>query len=330
MDEKKILPNPTTPEQADKDHLVATEDVNKRIKPAMAVIRELMAKIDSKRKKEAEEKATKDSIKLAEQNAQIVQEAPKQIYVSLDGDNIGNAVARAEEKDDEKTLADISRRINNGQEVLKQWAATHGGKLIEAGGDEGLVKVPGYAQERVEELREQYKRVVGATATVGIGSTISESTKARMLGKLRGKNRVVVWEPEMQKEMQLRMQEKGTSEAGKIQAAGLGGETGPVAATKEAPAKEQEPEEKPKESAPSKQGAHRYVTSDDELKQFQDEDEEPSWTESHQMIAPEEEEDEPHPSTKEKLPEWVIDEAISRGFEPHTYARLLRSYGNRV
>ena len=317
-DEKQQKQLPETPNQAVGKDFVASEDVNKRIKPAMAIIKELFARINEKREKEAQEKATKDAVELAQQSAEAIMEQPKEIYVSLDGDNIGNAVARAEEKDDEKELADISSRINSGQDVLKQWALTNGGKLIEAGGDEGLVKVPSHAKEKIEELRQLYRRTVGATATIGVGSKISDSTKARMLGKLRGKNQIVFWEPEMKKELDLRVQESG-GEAGKIKAAGL--------------IDRKEPESsKDKKQLKRPENIHRWASSPEELEHFKDEDddEEQPWNGPLNRIAPEDEEGEEDIPESRGLPDWLVNEALSYGMEPHSYIRLLRSYGHEI
>lgn len=324
-DEKKEqttqqVDQPVESEQQAPEQTIPTEDINKRIKPAMSIIREIFARIDSLREKEAQEKATKDAVELAQQNAEVVAEQPKDIYVSLDGDNIGNAVARAEEKDDERLLSEISSKINAGQDVLKQWAISHGGKLIEAGGDEGLVKVPSHAKEKVEELRQQYRRIVGATATVGVGEKISESTKARMLGKLRGKNRVVFWEPQLQKELDLRTKESG-GEAGKIKAAGLAGAEEPqLDLDSQEPKQEQpaQPAEQESKSVKSQKTPQEEPEEDDE--------EEGPWEGFNKMMAPEDDDEEPIPHSN-SFPKWLVDEALSHGMEPHTYALLLRSNG---
>lgn len=94
-----------------------------------------------------------------------------------------------------------------------------GGKVIEQGGDEGLVKVPASAKPHIEELRAQYASVVGATATVGVGKKISESTQARMLGKLKGKNQTVYFDESTARELKLRLQDQEQTEPNKIRAA---------------------------------------------------------------------------------------------------------------
>jgi hypothetical protein len=173
---------------------------------------------------EAQQKAKDESEAqtYARQNAEVVMPMSDVIYVSIDGDSIGNRVAQAEEKDDEKLLGEISARINSGQDVFRQWAERFGGKMIEGGGDEGLVKVPSAARSDIENMRDAYFKVVGATATVGVGDKISQCTRARELGKLRGKNQTVYYFQGLEQELQSRLEEEGPQdERTKMQAAGL-------------------------------------------------------------------------------------------------------------
>lgn len=215
--------DPKAEENANAQSSDPAEDLDERLKPAISILKELLSRVEDRKSRDqaAEEAKKPEAEMLQNPNVQIVGDDMTPHYVSLDGDNIGNAVARAEEKDDEKTLAEMSARINAGQDILKQWAIRMGGKVIEQGGDEGLVKVPGSALAHIEELREQYKEVVGATCTVGVGKKISESTKARMLGKLKGKNQTVVFDESTQKELNLRLEDSGGSgnEAKKIRTA---------------------------------------------------------------------------------------------------------------
>lgn len=136
------------------------------------------------------------------------------IYVSMDGDNIGNRVAQAEAENDEQKLIEMSHKIEAGQSVFRTWVQSVGGVIIESGGDEGLAKVPSNVGDKIENFRSQYMSVSGATVTVGVGKTISESTHARELGKLRGKNRVEFHSPET--EAQLKELLKPQTEAQKI------------------------------------------------------------------------------------------------------------------
>jgi 8-oxo-dGTP pyrophosphatase MutT (NUDIX family) len=140
-------------------------------------------------------------------------------YVSMDGDNIGNRVAQAEAENDEQRLMEMSHKIEAGQSVFRTWIQTVGGAVIESGGDEGVAKVPEAALDKVEAFRNQYMSVSGATVTVGIGSTISECTRARELGKLKGKNRVEFFTAES--DAQLKDMLKPVNEAQKIIESGV-------------------------------------------------------------------------------------------------------------
>jgi hypothetical protein len=148
------------------------------------------------------------------------------IYISFDGDNIGNAVARAESKDDERTLAQVSQKIQSGQDLFVAFLTQHQGRLVQAGGDEGLGVCNSNCLVDLEGFRRRYKEVVGATVTVGVGRKISEATKARMLGKLRGKNQVCHFDDSTEAEIKIRS-EQDDSEAKKLGQAGLLGEEKP-------------------------------------------------------------------------------------------------------
>jgi hypothetical protein len=190
---------------------------------AIFALRQLLERAEVRRQQAEQADTQEQDEALAQQGAQPIIPIQGMVYVSLDGDSIGNKVAAAEERNDETTLMEISNRINQGQDLLRQWAEQFGGKLIEAGGDEGLVKVPSTAMSAVEDLRTQYYNLVGATATVGVGETISQSTHARELGKLRGKNQVVQYFDGLEAELDARLRDEGPQdERTKIQAAGLG------------------------------------------------------------------------------------------------------------
>jgi hypothetical protein len=193
------------------------------LEQAVFILRQLLTRAEQRRAMAEQEQSVEEAQLLEQQNAQPLTPIQSVMYVSLDGDNIGNKVAAAEERNDEEALSEISNRINQGQELLRQWATQYGGKLIEAGGDEGLVKVPSSALEDVENLRAQYFNLVGATATVGVGATLSQSTRARELGKLRGKNQTVQYFDGLEQELDARLRDEGPQdERTKIQAAGLG------------------------------------------------------------------------------------------------------------
>lgn len=198
------MPAPGTGEEP-----VASEDVSSRIAPALKIIKELLSRAEQKKVQNAQIEAHVQAMKLEQQHATAIIPMDGQYYVTMDGDGIGNQVARAQYTDDERKVKEVSMKIDAGKELFVQWAIVYGGVVIEAGGDEGQVRVPSPALDHIEEFRNNYLKQVGATVTVGVGRTISESIQARELGKLRGKNQVVYFDENSQKELQLRLDNKG-------------------------------------------------------------------------------------------------------------------------
>lgn len=189
-------------------------------------LKEILANVEARRQSEVQsqiQQANEEQAQAAD--AELMPDYKGyDVYVSFDGDNIGNAVARAEETDDEAALMDVSQKINAGQDVFTNYIVSHGGRIIQQGGDEGLGLVNSNALLQIEDFREEYLRIVGATVTVGVGQKISEATQARMLGKLRGKDQVCYWTEQTETEIELR-QEQDDDESKKLQEAGLIGQS---------------------------------------------------------------------------------------------------------
>jgi len=187
---------------------VPTESVDKRIGPALNIIKEFLERAKEKQEDRASLDSEKEAAELELQNAEKVEDQNELIYVTLDGDNIGNVVFQAEQTNDEEKVKEIDRRINAGQQVMQAWAEENNGKTVQAGGDEGLLKVPRKAMDRIEELRQKYYDAVKATVTVGVGRKISEAMAARQLGKLQGKDRTVEFTETTQQELDMRIQQE--------------------------------------------------------------------------------------------------------------------------
>jgi hypothetical protein len=164
------------------------------------------------------------------------------VFVSWDGDHIGREAGRARLSDDVAKVRQVDFAIRAGNDLWTAMALRCGGETIEAGGDEGAISVPAQSLSEVQTIQRQYTEVVGATCTVGVGMKMSESSKALMVGKLRGGNGlIVVWDEEMQKELDAAAPQ---SESDKIGEAYLGkadvqGGAGP------APAPPQQPQKQP-------------------------------------------------------------------------------------
>lgn len=122
-------------------------------------------------------------------------------FMAYDGDSAGRMVGRAILANDVKGLADASARINAGHDIVEQWVSDHGGQKISAGGDEGTFTVPVDAIEDLERLRADYHFATQLTMTIGIGSTLSEAGRALMVGKTRGKDQIVRYDPSIDDEI---------------------------------------------------------------------------------------------------------------------------------
>lgn len=123
------------------------------------------------------------------------------VYMAYDGDNAGRLCGRAILADNPDALHEVSGRIQLGHEVVKRWVEAHGGQFISGGGDEGVFSIPIEAIANVEELRADYQYATNLTTTIGIGKTLSEAGKAMLVGKFRGKNMVVQFEPAIEQEI---------------------------------------------------------------------------------------------------------------------------------
>ncbi len=124
------------------------------------------------------------------------------VYMAYDGDNAGRLCGRAILADNPDALHEVSARITLGHEVVKKWVESHGGQFISGGGDEGVFSIPAEAINTIEELRADYEFATNLTATVGIGKSLSEAGKAMLVGKFRGKNQVVQYDPGIEGEIQ--------------------------------------------------------------------------------------------------------------------------------
>lgn len=138
---------------------------------------------------------------------------PVRVIISWDGDHIGRVVGRATLEDDVEEVRRVDQAINRGNECFKGWCLAAGGSIIEIGGDEGRVEVPIDALKDLPEVRHAYFTAVDATVTVGIGKKLSESAKALMAGKLRGGDKVVFYDEDVEAEVAA---VKDKSEADKI------------------------------------------------------------------------------------------------------------------
>lgn len=123
------------------------------------------------------------------------------IFVSWDGDGIGRLAGQARLSDDVGEVRRVSAAIEAGNEVWKSFALSVGGQIVEIGGDEGAIQIGPDRLPDLADVARRYQEAAGATASVGVGTKLSESSKALAVAKIRGKNRILLWQPSMQAEL---------------------------------------------------------------------------------------------------------------------------------
>ena len=119
-------------------------------------------------------------------------------------------------RDDPKELSELSAKQEAGKSLVGEWTKQNGGTVVYSSGGQAIVQVPNKALKAIEEFRTNYFNLTGATCSVGIGKKISEATDARMLAKLKGKNRSEMFTEATRKELKIRLDEKGDPESKKI------------------------------------------------------------------------------------------------------------------
>jgi hypothetical protein len=135
------------------------------------------------------------------------------VFVSFDGDGIGQKVGQAVLSNDPETLNQVSDSIQEGNALINQWAQKIGATQYSSGGDQGVYSIPEYAIDDLEMIRKDYQFVVGATLTMGVGRDLSESGKALLAGKLRGKNQIVFYDNTVEETLRDAQAHLGNSEA---------------------------------------------------------------------------------------------------------------------
>ena len=120
------------------------------------------------------------------------------IYLALNGDDVGTRIGEAIANDDHEGLAAASSAIDGAHGNIDQWVESVGGKKVTRSGDEAIYMLPEEALEDLESIRSAYKEQSGHGLTVGVGSSMSESAKALIYGKLNGKDQVVHYDPSIE------------------------------------------------------------------------------------------------------------------------------------
>lgn len=124
-----------------------------------------------------------------------------QVFITFDGDGIGKLVGRAELEDQPDKIRKISQQIDAGNEIFRSWCERTQGEVINIGGDEGRIAIDPKHLSELPGLCETYESASGATVSIGVGMKLSDSAKALLVAKLRGKNRIVMYTPDLEPEI---------------------------------------------------------------------------------------------------------------------------------
>lgn len=120
------------------------------------------------------------------------------IYIAVNGDDVGSRIGDAIANDDHEGLAQASSSIQNAHDSIDQWVDSIGGKKVTSAGDDAIYLVPEQAVNDLDSIREDYKQQSGHGLTIGVGPSMSQASKALIYGKLNGKDQTIHYEPMME------------------------------------------------------------------------------------------------------------------------------------
>lgn len=124
----------------------------------------------------------------------------KTFFIAADGDNMGSLIGKHILANDLEKAKRLSQTIHKGADAVLSYATkTWGGRVILSGGDDMLMEVHKHRFDpsQVAEMRALYKKVTGATLSVGVGHKASDASNALAYAKNTGKNKLVVWDDKL-------------------------------------------------------------------------------------------------------------------------------------
>ena len=120
------------------------------------------------------------------------------IYIAVNGDDVGTRIGEHIASDDHESLQATRGAVQQAHQQIADWVTQNGGEEVSYSGDEGIYTIPEEAAEQLEDIRAQYEQTSGHTLTIGVGSSMSEASKALIYGKLNEKNQVVQYDPSLE------------------------------------------------------------------------------------------------------------------------------------
>ena len=130
------------------------------------------------------------------------------LFICFSGDSLDNKANIATISDDVEEARRINQAINLGNEIWRSYYTRVGGSVVEMAGDTGSVQVPVDAIPELKPIVDQYSEAIETRVSVGVGTKLSEANKALKVAKLRGGDRIIFFNDEMQKELDNAKEEK--------------------------------------------------------------------------------------------------------------------------
>jgi len=117
-------------------------------------------------------------------------------FIAINGDDVGGKIGGAIASDNHEELSKITGGLKEAHAKIEEWVESKGGEVITSAGDEAIFKIPADAFDfdEIEGLKDEYANQSGHSATVGIGDSMSEASKALIYGKMNEKDQVVEYD----------------------------------------------------------------------------------------------------------------------------------------
>lgn len=117
----------------------------------------------------------------------------KEVYIAIDGDDIGSKIEYLMLTDRLNLLTDFSEMFEASFRWLQSALVNDlGARIIFRGGDNLLAKAEGFTEihARLESLMTRFQEQSGCSLSIGLGASTIEAYLALKLAKVSGKSRI--------------------------------------------------------------------------------------------------------------------------------------------
>lgn len=118
-------------------------------------------------------------------------------FVVFDGHKTSQLVEKARLADNVELVRILSRRLEDGAQLFKRWAESHGTNAVEMAGSRGAVEIPADYLSELGNLKDKYEQTIENQTSLGVGMKLSEAEIALEYSQKVGGNRVVFYTDEI-------------------------------------------------------------------------------------------------------------------------------------